>query len=113
MRKHKNLNKQELMIRQDIPCVHLGGKFVPLKSRVKSLLGEKRKKRAEKVLATVVMGMNLVNVTAPVAALAAAGKTVPAPVQPLRSDAAAFGLRRAAPAGRRSGQGHICPRRSH
>ena len=65
-----------------------GGKFVPLESRVKSLLGEKRKKRAEKVLATVVMGMNLVNVTAPVAALAAAGKTVPAPVQPLRSDAA-------------------------
>lgn len=65
-----------------------GGKFVSLKSRVKSLLGEKRKKRAEKVLATVVMGMNLVNVTAPVAALAAAGKTVPAPVQPLRSDAA-------------------------
>ena len=88
MRKHKNLNKQELMIRQDIPCVHLGGKFVSLESRVKSLLGEKRKKRAEKVLATVVMGMNLVNVTAPVAALAAAGKTVPAPVQPLRSDAA-------------------------
>ena len=37
MRKHKNLNKQELMIRQDIPCVHLGGKFVPLKSRVKSV----------------------------------------------------------------------------
>lgn len=25
MRKHKKLNKQELMIRQDIPCVHLGG----------------------------------------------------------------------------------------
>jgi|GEM_PF-760691 hypothetical protein len=25
MRKHKNLNKQELMIRKDIPCVHLGG----------------------------------------------------------------------------------------
>lgn len=25
MRKHKNLNKQELMIRQDIPRVHLGG----------------------------------------------------------------------------------------
>ena len=25
MRKHKNLNKQELMIRQDSPCVHLGG----------------------------------------------------------------------------------------
>ena len=25
MRKHKNLNKQELMIRQDNPCGHLGG----------------------------------------------------------------------------------------
>lgn len=48
MRKHKNLNKQELMIRQDIPCVHLGGKFVPLESRVKSLLGEKRKNGQKK-----------------------------------------------------------------
>lgn len=84
------------MIRQDIPCVHLGGKFVPLKSRVKSLLGEKRKKRAEKVLATVVMGMNLVNVTAPWAALAAAGKTVPAPVQPCVAMLRLW-LRRAAP----------------
>ena len=26
MRKHKNLNKQELMIRQDIPCGQRGGK---------------------------------------------------------------------------------------
>lgn len=25
MKKHKNLSKQELMTRQDIPCVHLGG----------------------------------------------------------------------------------------
>ena len=48
MKNHKNLSKQELMTRQEIPCVHLGGKFVPLESRVKSLLGEKRKKRAEK-----------------------------------------------------------------
>ena len=30
MRKHKNLNKQELMIRQDIPCVDLGGMVVRL-----------------------------------------------------------------------------------
>lgn len=59
-----------------------------LEIRVKITAGGKTQKRAEKVLATVVMGMNLVNVTAPVAALAAAGKTVPAPVQPLRSDAA-------------------------
>lgn len=64
-----------------------GGKFVPLKSRVKSLLGEKRKKRAEKVLATVVMGMNLVNTTAPVAALAAAEQITPTN-QSLRSEAA-------------------------
>ena len=48
MRKHKNLNKQELMIRQDIPRVHLGGKFVPLKSRVKSLLGGKTQKTGRK-----------------------------------------------------------------
>ena len=48
MRKHKNLNKQGLMIRQDIPCVHLGGKFVPLKSRVKSLLGENAKNGQKK-----------------------------------------------------------------
>ena len=25
MKKHKNLSKQELMTRQDIPCVQLGG----------------------------------------------------------------------------------------
>ena len=48
MRKHKNLNKQELMIRQDIPCVHLGGKFVPLESRVKSLLGKNAKNGQKK-----------------------------------------------------------------
>lgn len=25
MKNHKNLSKQELMTRQEIPCVHLGG----------------------------------------------------------------------------------------
>lgn len=92
MRKHKNLNKQELMIRQDIPCVHLGGKFVSPTSKTKALHGENRKKQAEKVLATVVMGMNLVNVTAPA------------------QRGCSFGLRRAAPAGRCGGQSNICPR---
>lgn len=87
MKNHKNLSKQELMTRQEIPCVHWG-EFVSPTSKTKALHGENRKKQAEKVLATVVMGMNLVNVTAPVAELAAAGKTVPAPVQPLRSEAA-------------------------
>ena len=86
MKNHKNLSKQELMTRQDIPCVHLGGKFVSPTSKTKALHGEKRKKRAEKVLATVVMGMNLVNVTAPVAALAAAEQITPTN-QPQRSQA--------------------------
>lgn len=87
MKNHKNLSKQELMTRQDIPCVYLGGKFVSLESKVKSPSGASRKKQAEKVLATVVMGMNIVNATAPVAALAAAEQTVPT-VQPQRSEAA-------------------------
>ena len=87
MKNHKNLSKQELMTRQEIPCVHLGGKFVSLTSKTKALHGENRKKQAEKVLATVVMGMNLVNTTAPVAALAAAEQITPTN-QPLRSEAA-------------------------
>lgn len=87
MKNHKNLSKQELMTRQEIPCVHLGGKFVSPTSKTKALHGENRKKQAEKVLATVVMGMNLVNTTAPVAALAAAEQITPTN-QPLRSDAA-------------------------
>ena len=58
-----------------------------LEFKTKAPHGAGRKKQAEKVLATVVMGMNLVNATAPVAALAAAEQTVPAPAQPLRSQA--------------------------
>ena len=87
MKNHKDLNKQELMTRQENPRVHLGGKFVSLESKAKASHGESRKKQAEKVLATVVMGMNLVNAAAPVAALAAAEQTMPAPAQPLRSQA--------------------------
>lgn len=64
-----------------------GGKFVSPTSKTKALHGENRKKQAEKVLATVVMGMNLVNTTAPVAALAAAEQITPTN-QPLRSEAA-------------------------
>jgi len=86
MKNHKNLSKQELMTRQDIPCVQLGGKFVPLESRVKSSHSESRKKQAEKALATVVMGINLVNAAAPLAALATAEQMAPA-VQPKRSEA--------------------------
>ena len=87
MKNHKDLNKQELMTRQENQRVHLGGKFVSLGFKTKAPHGAGRKKQAEKVLATVVMGMNLVNATAPVAALAAAEQTVPAPAQPLRSQA--------------------------
>ena len=87
MKNHKDLNKQELMTRQENQRVHLGGKFVSLEFKTKAPHGAGRKKQAEKVLATVVMGMNLVNATAPVAALAAAEQTVPAPAQPLRSQA--------------------------
>ena len=65
-----------------------GGEVCAFEIQGKITAGGKTQKTGRKVLATVVMGMNLVNVTAPVAALAAAGKTVPAPVQPLRSDAA-------------------------
>ena len=87
MKNHKDLNKQELMTRQENQRVHLGGKFVSLGFKTKAPHGAGRKKQAKKVLATVVMGMNLVNATAPVAALAAAEQTVPAPAQPLRSQA--------------------------
>lgn len=72
MKKHKNLSKQELMTRQDIPCVQLGGKFVSLKSKTEARQGGSRKKQAEQLLATVVMGMNLVNTAAPLAVLATA-----------------------------------------
>ena len=45
------------------------------------------KKQAEKLLATVVMGMNLVNTAAPLAALATAEQKLGAAAQPVRSEA--------------------------
>ena len=86
MKNHKNLSKQELMTRQDIPCVQLGGKFVPLESRVKSSHSGSRKKQAEQLLATVVMGMNLVNTAAPLAVLATAEQKLSVVPQPVRSE---------------------------
>lgn len=87
MKNHKNLSKQELMTRQDIPCVQLGGKFVSLEFRVKSSHSESRKKQAEKALATVVMGINLVNAAAPLAVLATAEQKLSVVPQPVRSEA--------------------------
>ena len=87
MKKHKNLSKQELMIRQDIPCVHLGGKFVSLDSKTEARQGGSRKKQAEQLLATVVMGMNLVNTVAPLAVLATAEQKMSVVPQPVRSEA--------------------------
>ena len=45
------------------------------------------KKQAEQILATVVMGMNLVNTVAPLAALATAEQKLGAAAQPVRSEA--------------------------
>ena len=63
-----------------------GGKFVSQTSETDASHGAGRKKKAEQILATVVMGMNLVNATAPVAALAAAEQITPTN-QPQRSQA--------------------------
>ena len=87
MKNHKNLSKQELMTRQDIPCVHLGGKFVSLDSKTEARQSVSRKKQAEQLLATVVMGMNLVNTVAPLAVLATAEQKMSVVPQPLRSEA--------------------------
>ena len=87
MKKHKNLSKQELMTRQDIPCVQLGEKFVSLNSKTEARQGGSRKKQAEQLLATVVMGMNLVNTVAPLAVLATAEQKMSVVPQPVRSEA--------------------------
>ena len=87
MKNHKNLSKQELMTRQDIPCVQLGGKFVSLDSKTEARQSVSRKKQAEQLLATVVMGMNLVNTAAPLAVLATAEQKLSAVPQPVRSEA--------------------------
>ena len=63
-----------------------GGKFVPLESRVKSSHSGSRKKPAEQLLATVVMGMNLVNTAAPLAVLATAEQKLSVVPQPVRSE---------------------------
>ena len=87
MKKHKNLSKQELMTGQDIPRVHLGGKFVALDAESEARQSVSRKKQAEQLLATVVMGMNLVNTAAPLAVLAAAEQKLSVVPQPVRSEA--------------------------
>ena len=75
------------MTGQDIPCVHLGGKFVALDAESEACQSVSRKKQAEKILATVVMGMNLVNTAAPLTALAAAEQKMSVVPQPVRSEA--------------------------
>ena len=87
MKKHKRLSSQELMTGQDIPCVHLGGKFVALDAESEACQSVSRKKQAEKILATVVMGMNLVNTVAPLAVLATAEQKMSVVPQPVRSEA--------------------------
>ena len=79
------MKKQKSSSRQDISCVHLGGKFVALDTEGSQSVS--RKKQAEKILATVVMGMNLVNTVAPLAALATAEQKMSVVPQPLRSEA--------------------------
>ena len=66
------MKKQKSSSRQDISRVHPGGKFVALDAESEARQSVSRKKQAEKILATVVMGMNLVNSLAPLADLAGA-----------------------------------------
>ena len=86
MKKHKRLSSQELMTGQDIPFVHLGGKFVALDAEGEGSQSVSRKKQAEKIMATVVMGMNLVNTAAPLAVLATAEQKMSVVPQPVRSE---------------------------
>ena len=58
-----------------------------LKSKTEARQGGSRKKQAEQLLATVVMGMNLVNTAAPLAVLATAEQKLSAVPQPVRSEA--------------------------
>ena len=64
-----------------------GGKFVSLNSKTEARQGGSRKKQAEQFLATVVMGMNLVNTAAPLAVLATAEQKLSVVPQPVRSEA--------------------------
>ena len=88
MKKYKNLSKPELMEKQNTLSVHSGGKFVSLDLETEAQHAGSRKKQAEQILATVVMGMNLVNTVAPLAVLAGAEQKLGAvPQQPARSEA--------------------------
>ena len=64
-----------------------GGKFVALDAESEACQSVSRKKQAEKILATVVMGMNLVNTVAPLAVLATAEQKMSVVPQPVRSQA--------------------------
>ena len=81
------MKKQKSSSRQDISRVHLGGKFVALDAESEARQSVSRKKQAEQLLATVVMGMNLVNTVAPLAVLATAEQKLSAVPQPVRSEA--------------------------
>ena len=87
MKKYKNLSKPELMEKQNTLSVHSGGKFVSLDLKTEAQHAGSRKKQAEQILATVVMGMNLVNTVAPLAVLAGAEQKLVAAPQPARSEA--------------------------
>ena len=81
------MKKQKSSSRQDISRVHLGGKFVALDAESEARQSVSRKKQAEQLLATVVMGMNLVNTVAPLAVLATAEQKMSVVPQPVRSQA--------------------------
>ena len=87
MKKYKNLSKHELMEKQNTLSVHSGGRFVSLDLKTEAQHAGSRKKQAEQILATVVMGMNLVNTVAPLAVLVAAEQKMGAAPQPARSEA--------------------------
>ena len=87
MKKYKNLSKHELMEKQNTLSVHSGGRFVSLDLETEAQHAGRCKKKAEQILATVVMGMNLVNTVAPLAVLAAAEQKLGAAQQPARSEA--------------------------
>ena len=87
MKKYKNLSKHELMEKQNTLSVHSGGRFVSLDLETEAQHAGSCKKKAEQILATVVMGMNLVNTVAPLAVLVAAEQKLGAAQQPARSEA--------------------------
>ena len=87
MKKYKNLSKPELMEKQNTLSVHSGGRFVSLDLETEVQHAGSCKKKAEQILATVVMGMNLVNTVAPLAVLVAAEQKLGAAPQPARSEA--------------------------